>query len=456
MSRLDLVLQKHPEHQEGLRLLASRDPSKDLKYIDWGAKMLASGQALAPELSDIVELHYQFKGRPTASYPSRKRIEADIYVYRPQDLARLRDDLFKMKRAQDRKRRERERLYHLDEAIEADVVYESDDLIVRHIKNKSASAHYGLGTKWCISMVREGYFEDYETQNATFFFFERKKRLGNEYDKVALMIPRCNEGRYVADAFTSLDQRVGMLKLAEAYGPIVFDIFRVVYECSAKHPPSSAFLVRIGKASADQLEATFAKIDKLPPHETRSILEAICCNDAAPSALLEEIRLRARAILLASERRRERESARFRRRRAGRRAPPRRRRGTKARTDKLIRDAIRDLNAALAIHLNTPASVILELCKTLRRARVDIGSIRRVEGARIEYGTPLGPNLLNRMRRRFRLRRPKTEKALLAAAKRCARQAKSYRARAVKVRRKEAEKKRKDIARRASRSSKKG
>jgi hypothetical protein len=440
---LDLVLQKHPEHEEGLRLLASRDPSKDLKYINWGAKMLASGQALAPEIADIVELHHQFRGRPTASYPSRKRIEADIYVYRPQDLAKLRNDLFKLKRAQDRKRRERERLYHLDESIEADVVYESNDLIVRHIKNKSASAHYGLGTKWCISMVREGYFEDYETQNATFFFFERKNRLGDEYDKVALMIPRCNDGRSVADAFTSLDRRVGMLELVEVYGVIVFDVFRVVYERSARHPPSSSFLVRQGKATAEQLEDTFSKIHKLPPHETRSTLVAICCNDSATATLLEEIRTRARSILLASERRRVRESDRFYRarfRRTRRRGVPRR--GTKARTEKAVRDAVRDLNAALVIHLNTPASVSSELSKTLRRAHVDIGSIRRVEGARIEYSTPCGPNSLRRRLLRHRRVRPKTEKAFLARAGVCERQAKRYRARAEKVRREESKKKR--------------
>lgn len=436
MSRLDQILQKYPEHEEGIRLLVTRDPSQSLKYLDWGVKMLASGQALAPEIADIIELHDQFKGRVITH---TKRIVSDVYVYRPQDLAKLRDNLLKMKRAQDRKRKERERLYHLDEAIEAEVVYESDDLIVRHIKNKSASAHYGLGTKWCISMVREGHFEDYETQNATFFFFERKTRIGNEYDKVALMIPRCNEGRYVADAFTSLDRRMGMLELADVYGLRVFDIFRTVYEASAKHPPAAAYLVHQGKASAEQLEAIFSKIDKLPPHETRSTLEAICCNDAAPVSLLEEIRLRARAILLASEKRYMRELARVHRRhRRGARRRRRLRSVPKARLEKLTKDTIKNLSAALVVHPNTPASVSLELCKTLRRARVNIDSIRRVEGARIEFDTPSGlSSLRNRVRRRLRRRRPVTEKALLAAAKRCAAQAKRYRARAMKVRRKE-------------------
>ena len=84
----------------------------------------------------------------------------------------------------------REKLYRIEGSVEADVVYDSDDLIVRHIKNKNASMHYGHATKWCISMTQEGYFEDYETHNATFFFFERKKPQGDEFDKACLMIPR--------------------------------------------------------------------------------------------------------------------------------------------------------------------------------------------------------------------------------------------------------------------------
>jgi hypothetical protein len=154
-TRLDLTIQKHPDHEEGIRLLSQRDPSGNLKYLDWGAKMLAAGQALAPEIADVLDLFHQFSGRRL--HPRRRgtTIRSDIYTYRPQDFAHLRDSLLKMKRAQDRKRRKRERLYRIEGPIEADVVYDSPDLVVRHIKNKEASCHYGLATKWCIAMRRE-------------------------------------------------------------------------------------------------------------------------------------------------------------------------------------------------------------------------------------------------------------------------------------------------------------
>src|SRR5208337_4711465 len=228
------------DHEAGIRVLAGRDPSGNLKYLDWGAKMLAAEQALAPEIADVLDLFHRFAGQwleRTGAQVRRARrlhqspssqVHPDINTYRPQDFAGLRDLVNKMKRAQDKKRKEREKLYHIEGSVEADVIYDSDDLIVRHIKNKNASIHYGHDTKWCISMLRDGYFEDYETHNATFFFFERKKPAGDEFDKVALMISRIegdplrfrDEG---ASAFNALDQRVDMFSLASVHGPRIFE-----------------------------------------------------------------------------------------------------------------------------------------------------------------------------------------------------------------------------------------
>jgi len=72
-TRLDSVLQKRPDRADGIRLLASRDPSGNLKYLDWGTKMLASGQALAPEIADILELFHKFKGQAPNPVPHGAR-----------------------------------------------------------------------------------------------------------------------------------------------------------------------------------------------------------------------------------------------------------------------------------------------------------------------------------------------------------------------------------------------
>ena len=395
-ARLGLVLQKWPEHEAGIRLLASRDPSGNLKYLDWGAKMLASGQALAPEIADVLELFHRFKGQwvhaagqraPHRPRSGQNRIHPDIHTYRPQDLATLRTNLLKMKRAQDGKRKKRERLYKIEGEVEADTIYDSAYLVVRHIKNKNASVHYGHSTNWCISMLSEHYFEDYEAHNATFFFFERKIPKDDEFDKVALLVPRgeANDVDYdeATTAFTTLDKRVDMMALAKVYGTHVFDIFREIHTRSEQYPGSAMAMVYAGTATREQLEAVFAKIGTLTPHDTRTMLHSICCNDAAPLWLLEKIALHAAALS---------------------KKKPSRRRHHFRQTDDLMRNVM----AAMFIHPNMPAEAREKLAKGLRRRHVNIDLIRRtMYNGRIEVSCePPGP------RRRRLARRQMTVKQL--------------------------------------------
>ena len=388
-TRLDLTVQKHPDHEDGIRLLAARDPSGNLKYLDWGARVLVSGQALATEIADVLELFHQFAGRRDGRGMRRSStyVRPDIYSYRPQDLASLRDNLLKLKRAQDRKRKKRERLYRIQGEMEADVVYDSPDLIVRHIKNKQASVHYGLRTQWCISMLREGYFEEYETNNATFFFFERKAPLDDEFDKVALMLPRNGEDEGYTDVFTSTDRRVGMMVLARVYGLCVFDIFRDVYECSARYPGSDTSCVYDGSATHEQIARVLLHAigpgSRLSSYELESILVAICCNDAAPWSLLEEILRQAPAL--------SKKHGRHRHRRY------RMRYGTNG--------LVRSVMAALVIHPAIPAEIRERLVKDLRRRHVDINEIRRTkDGGRIGVDYRPARHIHGRVHRGYRHR----------------------------------------------------
>jgi hypothetical protein len=393
-TRLNLVLQKHPDHEDGIRLLASRDPSANLKYLDWGTKVLASSQALAPEIADVIDLFHQFRGQwhgnPDRRGSKSQRVHHDIYAYKPQHLAQLRELLFKMKRAQDSKRRKRVKLYRIEGSVEADVVYDSPDLIVRHIKNKNASVHYGLGTKWCISMLRAGYFEDYEAQNATFFFFERKAPRGDEFDKAALMLPRNgdNDREQFAEAFTTHDRRVDMMTLAKAHGVRIFDIFREVYERSERYPGSAMSRVYAGTATQEELEVAFASAAK--GAETRSLLEAICCNDAAPWTMLEEIALRAPALLLASWKKRMHGGAHHR--------------------NRTVKELVTAVMAAMSIHPNVPEDARAKAITGLRRRRIKVHTICRTTTARIAVGYTGSDGV--RGRRRLRRQRPVTVKAL--------------------------------------------
>jgi len=409
-ARLDLVLRKHPDHEEGILLLAARDPSGNLKYLDWGARMLAAGQALAPEIADVLDLFHQFAGHQVGGVYRRRRhvsvvtrIHPDLYTYRPEDLADLRGNLIKLKRARDRKLKKRERLYRIEGSIEAAVVYDSPDLVVRHIQNKQASVHYGLGTKWCISMLREGYFEDYESHNAAFFFFERKVPAGDEFDKVALMVPRSGDDA-VVEAFTSLDHRVDMMVLARVHGPRVFDIFRSVYESSQKHPGSAVFHVYAGTATSEQVEAVFASLkaktarpETSPGHfQMREILEAICCNDSAPLPVLDEIARTATTLVAGAWKRS-------------------RRRGIRR---EAVQDLERAIEAARVIHPNVPADVRAAIEKKLRQRHVKIDAIHRVtENGRVLVSYRADDARFGRYRRvRRHRRRPLTVKKLRAHA----------------------------------------
>jgi len=390
-TRLDLALQKYPEHADAIRLLGARDPSGNLKYLDWGAKMLASKQALAGEIADVIELFHQFGAQRFANPPRRRRdrVSPDLYSYRPQDFAGLRDTLIKLKRAKDRKQKKRERLYRIEGAVEADVIYDSPDLVVRHIKNKEASVHYGLGTRWCISMLREGYFEDYDSHNATFFFFERKLPGGgriDEFDKVAIMMPR-SEGEMMVEAFTSADRRVDMIQLAKRYGVRVFDIFREVYERTERYPGSAMSRVYAGRATREELETVFAGIPKasMSFYETDALLEAICCNPEAPLTLLEEVVKRASALSTAAWKR----SARGRVRRSRR----------KHSTVELKRT----LMAALFLHHAVPPELRINLGKELRRRRIAINNIHstKVNGrVGVSYQNPTHGHRVRYARRR--------------------------------------------------------
>ena len=294
--------------------------------------------------------------------------------------------------------------------MEADVVYDSPDLVVRHIKNKQASVHYGLSTKWCVSMLREEHFEEYEAHNATFFFFERRSPVGDAFDKVAVMLPRNGGGRDVAaQAFTSDDQQTDMMGLARVYGPRVFDVFRDILARSDAYPGSTTFCVYAGQATREQLETVLSSVTAgstktMNPYATGELLESICCNDAAPPAMLEEILRSAVSLVTAAAKRWNRRSRHYR---------------VRDLTDRL-KDLERTIMAALVIHPNTPADLRATVVKDLRRRHVNIDNIHRVSGhgqIGVQYREP------RHVRYRMSRRRPNTVASLRAMAERLERKA---------------------------------
>ena len=366
-TRLDLAIQKHPDHEEAIRLFAERDPSGNLKYLAWQVKVLESGQALAPEIADVVEGfhrhragHSRFGRGRSGGRSVEPLLRPDIYAYAPGDLAALRDTLRAIDRRQAKKIKRRERLYRLDGAMETEVVYEAADLVVRHIRNKEASIHYGLGTRWCIAMKREHYFDDYDAQNATFFFVERTAaaRKGDQYDKAAIMLERTATGVVrELSLFTSLDQNVDIMALVGAYGERAFEILREVYRRSLVWPGSAVSRVMAGTATSAELDAVYEAVSAKKTTERMRVAGALVCSPLASWPLLARVLDDAPTL----ERRMDARDARGRLRR------PRRVRGMRA-----FRWYVA---CALAIHPNVPEEERAALRKDLARRHVVLSSI---------------------------------------------------------------------------------
>ena len=120
-------------------------------------------------------------------------------------------------------------------------------------------------------------------------------------------------------------------------------------------------------------------------YETDNLLEAICCNDAAPAAMLEEILKR--GVALSAAARKKGHGRRFRRQRNH------------------DAELTRKIMAALVIHPQTPGELRERLVKDLRRRHVKIVEIRRVVGdgrVVVEYRNALKRH--TRFRRRLRPR----------------------------------------------------
>jgi hypothetical protein len=354
--RVDALIAKHPDHAEAIGVLASRDPAGNLKYLNWQMKVLLAGRALAPEIADVVEMFHQF-GKEAPS------IRPDLYSYRPQDFTSLRDALFVLQKARQRKQAKIDKRYKLVGDVDSEVVYESPALIVRLIKNKNASVRFGLGTKWCISMNARAYYEDYESENTTFFFISRKVSAGHDMDRVAAAYTRDlrNVPRRL-EYYSAIDEPISELQIVDHFGPEFFDVQRIMYQRILDHPMSPTAILQSGlEMSPDALVAIYekAKADAGRAFVHGTLL-AIACNAGAPIELLRTLRKDGPKIITRSIKRL---------------------RGRRRWRDSRASTWRRDLLAAIYAHPALPMAERSALGKDLRRRNVRTASIEvTVEG----------------------------------------------------------------------------
>lgn len=213
----DQLLKKYPDHKEAVEYFVQRAPNGNLKFVEWEMKVLTARQAMKEEIADVVDLFNKF---------NQKLEKKDIYQYQPQELAALREKLFAIREEQKNRQEVRQqkvekRYQNEPEAIACGhkVVYDSDDLKCIQITNKAASMHYGMGTKWCITMKDQSYFEDYDKSNVVFFFlFNKHLDKSNPYYKVAFAYQRDTNNEIMSvENFDAEDNQFDSSQLAGKY-----------------------------------------------------------------------------------------------------------------------------------------------------------------------------------------------------------------------------------------------
>jgi hypothetical protein len=383
MSRAHSLAERHPEHADDITLFAARDPVGNGKYLAWATGVLVAERALAPEIADVVDLFHKHKPdrhlHAAPSHPPARLLRPDLYSYKPHEFSSLRDTLLALQRKQDRKRARIEKRYRLVGELDAQVVYESDALLVRQIRNKNASVHYGLGTRWCIAMKGARYFEDYDANNIVFFFLTRKgETKGDRFDRVAIAYKRDERNVPIDLSYTdAIDEPTSDMDLLRALGDEFVEVQRRCYRAVLAWPPSLMASLRNGTITPEAARAVYQTVKSGPRRvDAYAALLSIVCAEATPADVLRRIVADAPRIL--------------------KRCPRRFRRHGWWRPDG-ERDRYKVLCAAIFAHPATPTAFAVELGLTLRRRNVDTATIK-VTGLDVEWSRYRGP--------RYRRRRP--------------------------------------------------
>lgn len=70
-------------------------------------------------------------------------------------------------------------------------IIETDRFLVVRPDDKEAAAYWGKGTKWCITMLESGHFDEYRGQNVVFYYLiDKTAENQDNYSKVAIVMNR--------------------------------------------------------------------------------------------------------------------------------------------------------------------------------------------------------------------------------------------------------------------------
>lgn len=249
--KVDDLQLKYPEFKDQIKYLSDNDPTGNNKYLDYTVKILVSKQALEREIVDVIDLFHK-------NY--NKLQNKDINSYK--SFTELRDLLFNL----DGKKSKTQETKDIKQTG-TEKIYEDDQCVVLLIKNKNAACHYGFGTKWCITMSEEKYYENYIDSNDVFYFIISKNNFANkkmdaihtentDYNKIALDIKRDLNNKVInIECFDAHDNQIGA-DLSDIYDNWN-NIISLIFSNAATQPKSLKTIlfekINNGTATLDEI-----------------------------------------------------------------------------------------------------------------------------------------------------------------------------------------------------------
>lgn len=311
----DDLLEQYPQYAEQIEYFKERDPSGNLKYLKWEVYILKSGQALAPEIADVVDLFHKYGSLSTSKRtdPNDPRTAVqipilerkDLYSYKSEDFTDLRDRLM-IGAGLVKEKKEKTKTYKEKppSSEEAPIVYGGDDtrFSVVHIRTKKASMSYGRGTKWCITMGMQGYWEDHESNNDVFFFIIDKYEM-EEIDKgkdpktsdplykIAAQVNRDVNDNVVGITFWNALNQTAMYIAVEKYiGSDFLPVVDTIIPISRKWPKSILARLGTGIATTEECSQIFSELKFYKSDSIRnSVLNKLANYSKTDNSILKDI-----------------------------------------------------------------------------------------------------------------------------------------------------------------------
>lgn len=241
--RVEDAMTKYPNvdvHQ-----LAAFDPSPTKKYVMWMAKQKSKGhiaQDIGPTVNEFDRVGKNLQKKAIEQYDDLKELEDALKEY-------------DFKKSANKK----EKSAHED----AEFISEENGYQLYHIKSHAASCQLGRGTKWCITMSKSGYWDEYNKSSVFFFCIPTS---AND-EKFALQISLTLDvnitqtkeefvnGKTQIICWNSKDKKVPVPNILLNHAEVAKKIFVDRFEKKLL----DAFNVKLFPISAD----TFASIDNL-------------------------------------------------------------------------------------------------------------------------------------------------------------------------------------------------